>query len=402
MRGCPATEGRRTVLVVKTRVDPDVALTRIRRSCAEAASAPDLFERVSDDMHQLVPHDGAVWFGADPATLLVTSPVRVEAQDESSCDAFWHLEFHVQDTAQFIDLARSTEPAASLHLSLDGEVTRSTRYRDLLRPQGYEDELRGVLRTGESTWGLVGLMRERGRPVFGPADVALLNKVSPVIGAALRDHVRSQCQWLGEARAPGLVVFDHRTEVVSANDEALHWLHQLLGTDGTDLDPSVPAVQAVGALLGASELERRISPIWALISRAQAVAGGIESRAARLRLRDQRGRWLLLHGSALTNRTDGSADSVAIVIEPAKSSEIAPIIIEAYSLTPREREVVAALASGDTTSEIATRLYLSQHTVRDHIKTVFEKVGVSSRAELVAKLFAEHYSAPAHADMVHA
>ena len=89
-------------------------------------------------------------------------------------------------------------------------------------------------------------------------------------------------------------------------------------------------------------------------------------------------------------------------IEPAKSSEIAPIIIEAYSLTPRERDVVGALASGDTTSEIASRLFLSQHTVRDHIKTVFEKVGVSSRAELVAKLFAEHYSDRAHADIAHA
>lgn len=77
----------------------------------------------------------------------------MEAQDESSCDAFWHLEFHVHDTAQFVDLARSAEPAASLHLSLDGDVTRSARYRDLLRPQGYEDELRGVLRTGGSTWG---------------------------------------------------------------------------------------------------------------------------------------------------------------------------------------------------------------------------------------------------------
>ena len=110
----------------------------------------------------------------------------------------------------------------------------------------------------------------------------------------------------------------------------------------------------------------------------------------------------MLHASALTSHGDGSSGSVAVVIEPAKSSEIAPIVIEAYSLTPRERDVVGALASGDTTSEIAARLFLSPHTVRDHIKTVFEKVGVSSRAELVAKLFAEHYADRAHADLVHA
>jgi hypothetical protein len=38
--------------------------------------------------------------------------------------------------------------------------------------------------------------------------------------------------------------------------------------------------------------------------------------------------------------------------------------------------------------------------VRDYIKTIFDKVGVSSRGELVAKLFAEHY-APIHLDREH-
>ena len=48
------------------------------------------------------------------------------------------------------------------------------------------------------------------------------------------------------------------------------------------------------------------------------------------------------------------------------------------------------------TAEIAADLYLSAHTVRDHIKAIFEKVGVSSRGELVHKMFAEHYAPPPH------
>ena len=60
--------------------------------------------------------------------------------------------------------------------------------------------------------------------------------------------------------------------------------------------------------------------------------------------------------------------------------------------TARARMLVAR---GYGTAEIAAALHLSAHTVRDHVKTIFDKVGVSSRGELVAKLFAEHY-APVH------
>lgn len=41
------------------------------------------------------------------------------------------------------------------------------------------------------------------------------------------------------------------------------------------------------------------------------------------------------------------------------------------------------------------------HTVPDYIKAVFEKVGVSSRGELVAKLFADHYADPFHDTLIH-
>jgi DNA-binding CsgD family transcriptional regulator len=70
---------------------------------------------------------------------------------------------------------------------------------------------------------------------------------------------------------------------------------------------------------------------------------------------------------------------------------------EAYALTPRERQITQLVAQGAGTAEIAARLHLSTHTVRDYVKAIFEKVGVSSRGELVAKLFAEHY-APMHLD----
>ena len=43
----------------------------------------------------------------------------------------------------------------------------------------------------------------------------------------------------------------------------------------------------------------------------------------------------------------------------------------------------------------------SAHTVRDYLKAIFDTVGVGSRGELVARLFAEHYADPMHDALVH-
>ena len=51
----------------------------------------------------------------------------------------------------------------------------------------------------------------------------------------------------------------------------------------------------------------------------------------------------------------------------------------------RERDVVRAIARGSSTPEIAEELFLSSHTVRDYIKSVFGKIGVNSRGELLSQ-----------------
>lgn len=60
-------------------------------------------------------------------------------------------------------------------------------------------------------------------------------------------------------------------------------------------------------------------------------------------------------------------------------------------MTPREREVAALLAQGLSNSEIGEKLVLSPLTVQDHIKSLYEKAGVTSRQELVARIFVDDY-----------
>lgn len=375
----------------------DRAMRAVTRVCATAETADDLLDGLAGEIHRAVPHDGATWFGVDPVTLLATAPSRVEGLDPGLCDTFWHLEFHEQDTGLFADLAQG-EGAAALRLSLDERPSRSIRYRDFMLPQGYHDELRAVFQAGGSTWGVAGLYRELSHPPFDEDDVALMKAIGPAVAGALRAHVREISPWLGQPSAPGLVVVDRRGRVQSGNAEAAVWLRELWPECAGPGGCEAPSLD-IGDLRD-RDLEVP-TVLFALVARARAVAEGRERAPARLRLRDRRGRWLVLHASALSGPGSPDGGSVAIVIEAAKSAEIAPVIIEAYSLTVRERDVLGAIARGGSTAEIAAELFLSPHTVRDYVKTVFEKVGVSSRSELVARLYGEHYSDRLHETMVH-
>ena len=61
--------------------------------------------------------------------------------------------------------------------------------------------------------------------------------------------------------------------------------------------------------------------------------------------------------------------------------------VRARKLTAREVEVLAMLAAGRTTPEIAERLHISQLTARSHIQNILEKIEVHSKAEAVAFAF---------------
>jgi DNA-binding NarL/FixJ family response regulator len=54
-------------------------------------------------------------------------------------------------------------------------------------------------------------------------------------------------------------------------------------------------------------------------------------------------------------------------------------------LSGREREVVGLIATGATNREIAQRLFLSPHTVKEHTSAIYRKLGVRNRAEAVKR-----------------
>ena len=57
-----------------------------------------------------------------------------------------------------------------------------------------------------------------------------------------------------------------------------------------------------------------------------------------------------------------------------------------FGLSPRERDIAVRVAQGKSNAQIGRELFVSSETVKAALKTVFRKTGVSSRAQLVARL----------------
>jgi DNA-binding CsgD family transcriptional regulator len=127
--------------------------------------------------------------------------------------------------------------------------------------------------------------------------------------------------------------------------------------------------------------------MWAMAVGVRAAASG----SFRARLRDAHGQWAVLQASPLIGGDDGQ---VAITIVPATGDQLLGLLLVAYGLTARECDICREVIAGHSTADIAGRLFISAHTVQDHLKSVFVKVGVRSRGELVARLRPDGRHAP--------
>ncbi len=76
-----------------------------------------------------------------------------------------------------------------------------------------------------------------------------------------------------------------------------------------------------------------------------------------------------------------------VIIAPAGPKEVLRLSAIGYGLSPREQEVVDLTVRGSSTKQISQALYISEYTVKDHLKNIFGKVGVRGRRALVKQLY---------------
>lgn len=351
------------------------ATALIIAACHQGHPPERLKAEVLTRLRRVLPIDAVWWATSDPATLLFTQAFR-EGLPDRAIPYFVDNEFLGHDVNQWTELAQDPSGVRTLSGATNGDPGASARFRDLFQPLGLGDELRAVLRAGDACWGLMCLHREAGRP-FSPADEQLIKRLAPHLAEGIRAGLLMPgTVESAAADAPGLVVLDQAGELVTATAAAQAWFAEL----GHDTRAGRPVPAEVSTAAG-------------LLRRASGMDPASPGSAVpRLRVRTRAGRWIVLHASWL--ELDPSEPArIAVIIEVAMPVEVAAVIMQAYGLTERERSVTGLVCRGRSTGQIAAELWISPDTVQDHLKSVFNKTGVRSRREVMAKILRDHYLA---------
>ena len=329
-------------------------------------------------LERVIRFDGTCLLTMDPATMLPTGEVVTNGLERDALVRLAEIEQREPDVNKFTALARSGRPAASLSAATGGRLDRSLRQRELRRPQGFDDELRVVCSDETGAWGAITLLREAGRPPFTEADVGFVASIAGIVADGLRHAVFLRDSAGGNFGETGVLVLGSDNGVELANRTAEHWLDLLSANDA-------PGGELPVVVLAVAARTRRLASGHS----CDGFTHRTESDGAHARVQVAHGRWVVVRGSLLGEAPSGH---VAILLEEARPSELAPLIADAYHLTPQERAVTELAARGSPTNDIAARLHISAYTVQDHLKSIFEKTGTTSRGDLVARLFFNHYA----------
>lgn len=352
----------------------DRAVDEVIRRCRVGLDADVLLRELATRLARAVPFDGGHFGTTDPATGLLSGGVLVGHESEV-IPRFVANEYLDDDVMKFRDLADGAEHVDWLDRATHGQRDVSPRYRHLLKPSGMADELRAAFVSGGVCWGVLCISRERNSPAFTHRDAQLVGRLVPHIGDGLRTStLHKQAAVLdADADGPGVLVVSGDLDVIAMTPAAERWL--------TEIDDRWQAGSGLPFAVCSA-----VTNLWNLDS--VTTRSGMQPR---VRIRAKSGRWLAVHAAHLA---EGDQSQTAVVLEPAGRTETIPLLFQSYALTRKESEVARLVLLGRSTKEISAALYISDHTVQDHLKSIFEKSGTASRRELVAQILHDQYAVP--------
>jgi DNA-binding NarL/FixJ family response regulator len=259
-------------------------------------------------------------------------------------------------------------PVALLQEATAGEPSRSLLWRELLSGYGIGDVASAVFKDRFGCWGFLDLWRAGAAARFDRGEAAFLTGIAEPVTTALR---RSQANTFIDRPphpprpGPVVLLLSRDLQVLGQTPQTQEYLRVL-----------VPAVRD-GPPIPASA--------YNVAAQLLAVEAGIDQNQPRARVHLSGGLWLTLRAAGIGDAQSPAQQRIAVTIEESSPHERVALFARAFALSARESELLGHLVTGCDTREVARRMFLSDHTVQDHLKSIFTKTSTHNRRTLLSR-----------------
>lgn len=356
---------RRTLPAVSDAGAHRSSRARIVGMCQLARDAWKLRLDVIEELRRAVGFDAYAWLMTDPATSVGAAPLA---------DVPWLAELPHQIRLKYLSrvnrwTALGDASVALLHEATGGDLTQSLVWEELLVRYGVRDAASVVFQDRFGCWAFLELWRSSPPGTFSYAEGAFLADLVEPLTLALR-----RCQ-AGTFAAPPERNRSRAGPVVLLLSPELHVRGQ------------TPETEEYLRVLVPPEAGRQPVPAAAYNVAAQLLAteAGVDSNPPTARVHLTGCRWMTVRAARIEGADPPHQRDIAVTIEETPAAQRMDLFARACGLSERERELLDHLVAGSDTREVARQMLLSQNTVQDHLKSIFDKTAAHSRRTLLAR-----------------
>lgn len=349
------------------------ARERIEAIGAASLDSTDLRRQALEVLREVVDFDAYGWLLTDPVTAVGSAPLA-DMPCLPELSALIKAKY-ATPVNRWTVLAQRTSPTGLLDEAVDGDLARSRVWREVMSRYGVRDVASTVFADRFGCWGFLDLWRDDTCEPFDRADADFIDSVAASLTTALRE---CQARTFVEAATPhrhdvGPVVLtlDEDLRITSRTAASQGWLDVLL--------PPGPDERAIPA------------SVYNVAAQLLAVEAGVDDHAAFTRAHLTDGFWLTLRAARLASDPPGpdspthGTGLVVVTIEEASATERLELFARAFGLSAREYELLGMLATGSDTRAMARQMSLSEHTIQDHLKSIFTKTGARDRVTVLSR-----------------
>ena len=261
------------------------------------------------------------------------------------------------------------------------DLIRCEYYNDFLRPQSIHHQMSIFLKSDQRLLGILSLFRPQTAKRFSSLDMAKADLMAPYLSGALEKSIISQKMVERKsfidsivAGLPykGIMVMDASLDPIYQDENAVKIL--------SDLNRAKKPGDASFEPLP-RDIYLRCKDLLTSVGQEQA----FEPRQIQFNLVSPGHKQKIsIQLRLITNR--GKNPLLLLCFDPEEPLSCLLKRSKKHGLTGREIEVVSLLSEGLTNKEIGNRLFISEYTVENHLRSIYRKMGVKNRTSLVHRL----------------